>query len=103
MVAVILNFQNTNNQNTDDNKCLKWCFARYLNLADHNAAIIRKQDKDLARKLDFKDIRFPANVRDIHITEKKIVSVLEFLVMRIKKNSQSTFQKIFLRGMLTYY
>ena len=53
-------------QNTDDNKCFKWCLVRYLNPADHNPRKITKADKDLAKRLDFKDIRFPVKTRDIH-------------------------------------
>ena len=32
---------------------------------------ITKCDKDFAKKLDFKDIKFPIKVRDIHKIEKK--------------------------------
>ena len=53
-------------QNTDDNKCFKWCLIRYLNPADHSPRKITKADKDLAKRLDFKDIRFPVKTRDIH-------------------------------------
>ena len=58
-------------QNTDDNKCFKWCLVRYLNPADHNPRKITKADKDLAKRLDFKDIRFPVKTRDIHKILKK--------------------------------
>ena len=39
-------------------------------------------------------------MRDIYKTEKKNVSELVFLVMKIKKHFQSTFQKILLIDML---
>ena len=55
-----------NIQNTDDNECVKWCFVRYVNRADHNPRRITKADKDFAKKLDFKGIKFPVKVRDIH-------------------------------------
>ena len=59
-------------QNTDDNECFKWCLVRYLNLADHNPKRIARADKDFAKRLDFKDIKFPVKTRDIHkIGEKK--------------------------------
>ena len=54
-----------NIQNIDDKECLKWCLIRYLNLVDHHRARIRKIDKDLARKLDFKDINFYVKIRNI--------------------------------------
>ena len=39
--------------NTDDNECFKWCLVRYLNTADHNARIIKKANKNFAKRLDF--------------------------------------------------
>ena len=59
-----------NVQNIDDNECFKWSLVRYLNLADDLPARITKSDKDFAKKLDFKDIKFPVKVRDIHKVEK---------------------------------
>ena len=60
-----------NIQNIDDNECFKWCFARYLNPADHDSKRVIKADKDFAKKLDFKQIKFPVKVRDMHKIEKK--------------------------------
>ena len=74
-----------NNQNTDDNECFKWCLVRYLNPADHNPTRITKSDKDFAKRLDFKDIKFPVKMRDIHKIEKKRIPLaLVFLVMKTK-------------------
>ena len=52
-----------------------------------------KADKDFAEKLDFKDIKFPVTIRDIHKIEKKkrILLELVFLVIKIKKNIQSMY------------
>ena len=61
----------TNIQNNDGNDFLKWCLVRYLNPADHNPRIITKTDKDFAKRLDFKDIKFLVEIRDIHKLEKK--------------------------------
>ena len=60
-----------NIQNTDDNECFKWCLARYLNPANLNPRGITKDDKYFAKRLDFKDIKFPVKTRDIHKIEKK--------------------------------
>ena len=49
-------------------------FGRYLHLVDKNPARIGKIRKNLARKLDFKDIKFPVKIRDIRKIEKKIVN-----------------------------
>ena len=35
-------------QNTNDNKCFKWCFFRYLNPLDRNPANIIKANKDFS-------------------------------------------------------
>ena len=56
----------TNIQNNDGNDFLKWCLVRYLNPADHNPRIITKTDKDFGKRLDFKDIKFLVEIRDIH-------------------------------------
>ena len=41
-------------------------FSRYLNPADRNSVRITKTNKDFAKKLDFKDVKFPIKSRDIH-------------------------------------
>ena len=64
-----------NIQHTDDNECFKWCLVGYLNPADHNPRRITKANKDFAKRLDFKDIKFPIKSRDIHKIEKKKNSI----------------------------
>ena len=91
-----------NIQYSDDSKRFEWCLVRHLYPADHHSARIRKIDKDFARKLDFEGINFPVKIRDIHKIEKKNISALVFLVMKIRNNSQSTFQKMLLRNMSRY-
>ena len=48
---------------------------------------ITKADKDFIKKLDFKDIKFPVKIRDIHETKKKkkIPSALVFFYENKKK------------------
>ena len=60
-----------NIQNIDDNECFKWSIVRYLNLADRNLARITKADKEFVTKVDFKDIKLPVKLRDIHKIKKK--------------------------------
>ena len=60
-----------NIQNIHDNECFKWSIVRYVNPTDHNPRRITKADKDFAKKLDFKDIKFLVKIRDIHKIEKK--------------------------------
>ena len=43
---------------------------RYLNSGDHNSRRITKVDKGYAKRLDFKDVKFPVEIRDTHKIEK---------------------------------
>ena len=52
-------------------KSVKWCLVRYLIPADRNPARITKADRIFAKKVDFKEIKFPVKVRDIYKIEKK--------------------------------
>ena len=94
-----------NIQNINDNECFKWSIVRYLNPANHHPARITKGDKDFAKKIDFKDVKYPVKIRDIHkIEKKKKRSALLFLTMKIKKNIQSMYQKKLLKKeVLIYY
>ena len=60
-----------NIQNIDDNECFKCCLVRYLHPADNNPRRITKADKYFVKKLDFKVIKLPVKVRDVHKIEKK--------------------------------
>ena len=82
-----------NIQNNYNNECFKWSLVRYLYPEDHNPARITKADKDFARVLYLKDIRFPVKIRDIYKIEKTNSIALAFLVMKIRKNIQSMYQK----------
>ena len=64
-----------NIQNIDGNECFKWSIVKYLNHADRNPARITKADKEFTQKLDFKNIKFPVKIRDIHKIEKKNNSI----------------------------
>ena len=58
---------------------------RYLHPVDCNPARIVKANQDFAKRLDFKDVKLPVTIRDIHKIEKKrILSALAFLVMKTK-------------------
>ena len=58
-------------QNIDDNECFKWTIVRYLNPTNHHPARITRADKDFAKMFDFKNIKFPVKIRDIHKIKKK--------------------------------
>ena len=68
---------------------------RYLQV-NHNLKRITKADIDFAKKINFKDIKFPVKVRRI----QKLV----FWVMKIRKNIQSIYQKnVVKKKMLIHY
>ena len=54
-----------NTKHVDGNEWFKWCFIIYLNPADCSTRRITKYDKDFAKRLDIKNIKFPVQVRDI--------------------------------------
>ena len=71
-------------QNINDKECFKWSLVRYLNPADCKTARSKNVDEEFAKKFDFKDIKFPVKIRDIHKNKTKI-----------RKNIQFMFQKCF--------
>ena len=67
---------------------------------------LEKLKKYFGRKLDFKDMKFPLKIIDIHVTEKKkkrFISVLVFMVMKKRKNFHSIYQKRLLKDIFFYY
>ena len=85
-----------NIQNIYCNECFKWCSVRQINPADHHQGGITKSDKDFVKKLDFKDIKFPVKVRDIHKVEKKnSIGVSVFSYQNKKKHPICVSKKYF--------
>ena len=78
---------------------------RYLISADHHPARITKTDKDFAKELDFKDMKFPVKVRDILKIEKKKISItISVSGYKNEKNMQFMYHKNAVnRNMLIYY
>ena len=66
-----------NNQNIYYNEYFKWCLVRYSLPANHHPARITKADKDLARKRDFKDIKF--------LVKKSSIAIIVFGYGNMKK------------------
>ena len=54
---------------------------------------IPNADKDFPKKLDFKDIKCPVKVRDIHKIKKKNSIGIIIFSYEIRKNIQSIYQK----------
>ena len=86
-----------NIQNVNDNESFKWSLDRYLNPADRNPARITKADKDFAKKVDFRDKKFPVKIRDIHENEKKNSIAISVFGYENKGNIQSMYHKEMLR------
>ena len=43
-----------------DNECFRYCLVRYLNPVNKNSTKIRSVDKELAKQLNFKSVKFSA-------------------------------------------
>ena len=54
-----------------DNECFKWCHIRSINPQDKHPERIKKQDKEIAKTLDYKGIDFPMKARDYEIIEER--------------------------------
>ena len=93
-----------NIQNIHDIEFFKWCFVRYLNLSEHNTRRITNADKGVVKRLNFKDLKFPVKVRDIHKIEKKNSICISVSGYEIKKNIHFMYQRnIVKKNTSTYY
>ena len=64
-----------NIQIIDDIECFKWSIARYLNHSNHHPTRSTK----IAKRLEFREIKFPVKIRDIHkIEEKNFIGISVF-------------------------
>ena len=84
-------------QHINDNECFKWRIVRYLKPEECNPARITKSDKDLAKKLEFKDFEFLLKIRNICKIEKKNSTGISVFDYRNKGMYQSMYQKMFWR------
>ena len=71
-----------NIQNTDDNKCFKWCFIRYLDPANHLPARLQKLTKNLQIGLILKN--FQSKLEIFIKLKKRGPLALVVLAMKIK-------------------
>ena len=54
-----------------DNECFKWCHVRFINSTNSHLERIKKQDKEIAKTLDYRGINFPMKARDYEIIEER--------------------------------
>ena len=59
------------NLKNKDNECFKWCHIRSINPQDKHPERIKKQDKEIAKTLDYRGINFPMKARDYEIIEER--------------------------------
>ena len=59
------------NLKNKDNECFKWCHIRFINLQDKHPERIKKQDKEIAKTLDYRGINFPMKAIDYEIIEER--------------------------------
>ena len=59
------------NLKNKDNECFKWCHIRFTNPQDKHPESIKKEDKEIAKTLDYEGINFPMKARDYEIIEER--------------------------------
>ena len=59
------------NLKNKDIECFKWCHVRFINPQSRNSDRINKQDKKIAKTLDYRGINFPMKARDCEIVEER--------------------------------
>ena len=59
------------NLKNKDIECFKWCHVRFINPQSRNSDRINKQDKKIAKTLDYRGINFPMKARDYEIVEER--------------------------------
>ena len=70
---------------------------------EHTSKRFIKADKDFAKKLDFKHIKFPVNVRNIHKIKKEILGISAFHYENKEKYPIYVAKNIVTKKMLIYY
>ena len=101
----------------ENNKCFRSCLVIYSNEATKNPEVIRKVDREFAKQLNFKAIKFLAQKKDyakinenqhysisflkikIHILKNKLLKNVDLLLTPNIKNSHFVLVKDFNRFM----
>ena len=55
----------------EKDKCFRWCFIRYLNSANKAPTKIRNDDKDFAKQLNFKSVKFAVHKKNYAAIENQ--------------------------------
>ena len=59
------------NLKTKDIECFKWCHIRFINPERKDADRIKKQDKGIAKTLDYTGMNLPMKARDYEKVEER--------------------------------
>ena len=59
------------NLKNKDIECFKWCHVRFINSQSRKSDRINKQDKKIAKNLDYSGINVPMKARDYQIVEER--------------------------------
>ena len=59
------------NLKNKDVECFKWCHVRFINPQSRNSDRINKQDKEIAKTLDYRGINFLMKARNYEIIEER--------------------------------
>ena len=59
------------NLKNKDDECFKWYHVRFINPQNNHCHRINKKDKEIAKTLDYRGIKFPMKARDYEIIEER--------------------------------
>ena len=59
------------NLKNKDDECFKWCHVRFINPINSHPERINKKDKEIAKTLGYRSIKFPIKVKDYEIIEER--------------------------------
>ena len=84
-----------NIKNKDD-ECFKWCHIKSINhpgpiLIDKHPERIKKQDKEIAKTLDYRGINFPMKARDYEVVEERLNINVNVFGYEKKKNQMNKY------------
>ena len=75
-----------------------------MNAVNHHSARITKADKEFARKLDFKNMKFPVKIRDTNKIEKNnSIGISVFGCENKERHPIYVSENVVKKNMLTYY
>ena len=88
----------------DANEFFKWCLFRYLHDVHHNPRRTTKANKYFVKILNFKDIKLPVKIRDIHKIEKAIsIAISVFRIGNKEKYPAYVLKTCFKENALIYH